>query len=253
MAAGRPSKVDTLTLYVLARYFYGEFTAIQRGPGKRFVLNEYKKANLVKIAEETSQLRGASLAGLEQGVDRQIALGHLPAGEREGRLRDLREDIEFDRLFGGTNAARMLSKKSVNVRREPEIIDRLLNAKTPAQIKRICAKAFANYSEVTFEGSIAEVPRPSWPISNASLLPGALSQHASAFIEARSGPKFPKSDRPSSRSKQLWFLARALAGFSYGLETRTAINRISSVRPDEKNGGIQITKRRRQSKKRGSG
>jgi hypothetical protein len=250
MPAGRPPKVDALTLLLIAQHLYGEFKAVQEGPGKRIRADRPEYEILMKNAESSSKLTAEKLAELEEEVDRQIRLGHLKAGDKESRFRDLREEIEFHRRFGDSNRSRILARKFVPVPGEPHVIDRLLNATTTEHIKKICARAFATYPEKVSEGLVAHVPRPNWPISNASLLPGTLSQHASEFIEAKSSPKFPKSDRPSSRSKQLWFLSRALAGALHGITSRTAVNLIGSVRPDEMPVVAKISKRRRRSKKK---
>lgn len=117
---------------------------------------------------------------------------------------------------------------------EPEIIDKLLSTDSPDRIRRMCARAFLPPQRLKGEdGQVYEIPRPAWPISGQSLLPTCLSKYAEQFIEARKDPRFPKSGRPTSRLKQLWFLSRALAGAVHGMATRTAINQIGSVRPDE--------------------
>jgi len=131
-------------------------------------------------------------------------------------------------------------------RGEPETIDKLLRAKTPDRIRRLCAEAFLPPHEFKDDyGNVLTVPQPNWPISGESKLPTFLSEHAEQFIEARKDPRFPKSGRPSSRLKQLWFLSRALAGAVHGIATRTAINQIGSVRPDEAVQVSKITKRTR--------
>ena len=223
--------MNDLTLYVLARRFYEDFVAIQEGAGWR-VVDRKEHAGPGKGAESTRQLSAEELAQLEQDFKKSIKLG------------DMKEEIEFDLQFGDSNFTRRRSKRLVKVLGEPDIIDRLLSAKSSNQIKKICADAF-NTSSKEVWGSLVEVRTPNWPISNLSLLPDSLSRHASAFMEAKRDPRFPKSDRPSSRSKQLWFLSRALAGAVYGIRTRTAINLMGSVRPDEPGVVAKISKRGR--------
>lgn len=61
-----------------------------------------------------------------------------------------------------------------------------------------------------------------------------LGQYACEFIAARKDTRFLRStDRPTSRLKQLWFLSRALAGALYGVGTRTAMNLVGSMRPEQ--------------------
>jgi hypothetical protein len=126
------------------------------------------------------------------------------------------------------------SRSLVRVPGEPKIIDKLLKADSPDRIRKLCDGAFLPPQQFTDEnGEVYKVPRPAWPISGESLLPKCLSDHAEQFIEARKDSRFPKSGRPTSRLKQLWFLSRALSGAVHGIATRTVINQIGSVRPDE--------------------
>src|SRR5713226_7987796 len=71
-----------------------------------------------------------------------------------------------------------------------------------------------------------------WPIAAGSVLPAYLAQHAAEFIAAKSDARFPRSDRPSTKLKQLWFLSRALAGAVFGVRTRTAINLVGAKNPE---------------------
>jgi len=72
-----------------------------------------------------------------------------------------------------------------------------------------------------------------WPIDPSSMLPTYLSKHATTFVASKNDKRYPHSDRPSSRAKQLWFVSRSLAGAVYGVSIRTAINLVGSKRPDE--------------------
>lgn len=129
---------------------------------------------------------------------------------------------------------------------EPEIIDKLLKATSPLRIRKLCANAFGlPHKYKDRYGNVLFVPQPIWPISSESQLPKFLSDHAAQFIEARKDRRFPKSGRPSSRLKQLWFLSQALAGAAQGMATRTAINQLGSVRPDEPDKISKFIKRTR--------
>jgi hypothetical protein len=248
MTAGRKRKIETERLYGLAHHLYWELKTVQEGFW-RIVVDRKKQERLMRESEDTSRLTAESIAELGKGVDRQIQAGWLPASERENRIRELREDIEFHRQFAGANSARELSQKAVPVRGESDIISELLKASAPAQIRKICADAFITPEVKDEFGEVREVRVPNWPISGSSFLPSSLSQHAADFIEAKNDPRFPKSGRPTSRLKQLWFLSRALAGAVHGLKTRTAINLIGSVRPDETAQLSKLTKRARRPKK----
>lgn len=98
---------------------------------------------------------------------------------------------------------------------ESEVIDELLKSQNAERIADICADA------------------PNWPIAMGSVLPMYLCEHAAAFIAAKNNPRFPRSDRPTTTLKKLWFLSRALAGAVFEIEPRTAINLVGSKRPEE--------------------
>jgi hypothetical protein len=83
------------------------------------------------------------------------------------------------------------------------------------------------------QGRVEILDLPAWPISMGSVLPMYLTKHAVEFIAAKKDRRFPRSGRPSSRLKQLWFLSRALAGAIFGMKTRTAINIVGSKRPEQ--------------------
>jgi hypothetical protein len=106
------------------------------------------------------------------------------------------------------------STKTVRIPGEPDVFQELVNAETPEAVGKICKDA------------------PNWPISSLGILPFHLEQHAEEFIAAKNDPRFPKSNRPTSRLKQFWFLSRALAGAMFGVKTRTAINLVGSKTPD---------------------
>jgi hypothetical protein len=68
-------------------------------------------------------------------------------------------------------------------------------------------------------------------VTDTAKLQECLSSHADQFIEAKNNRRFPGSDRPSNRDKQIWFLSRALAGAVHGIAARTAINLVGSKTP----------------------
>ena len=122
-------------------------------------------------------------------------------------------------------------------RAEPEVLETLLDPKTsPERVREICKGAFMTRTFEIEPGVTKDVEVPAWPIMVGSVLPGYLSEHAEEYVAALQDRRFPRCDvsrRPSNQLKQLWFLSRALAGAIYGVKTRTAINLVGSMRPEQ--------------------
>lgn len=239
MTAGRPRKIDTGRLYGLAHHFYWELKSLQEGAGWRATVNRSNREKLTSEVEESSRPTPDEIAEEQKRVDKQIQKWNLPPSIGESQLEHVTGEIEEHRRLAGQIAAWETSEKRVKVPGEPGIIEKLLRARTPDQVRKLCTDALI---------PVKGIMRPNWPISSLSFLPSSLSQFATEFIAARNDSRFPKSGRPTSRLKQLWFLSRALAGAVHGLKTRTAINLIGSVRPDETQVS-KFTKRARRPKK----
>lgn len=253
MAAGRPRVADPKVLYGLASHLYWELKTVDEPKHKtvdeglsRIWVDRKKRARLLWKARKAAKLTNKELNELVQGVEERIQMGFLPESERQTCIRELIKDAEFERRFTEVNAAKKESEKLIPIPGEPEIVDALLSAIKPHQIRAICADAFPSEAE-EFKSPLGplKVIRHNWPISSMSLLPGYLAQYAPEFIEAKRDRRFPKSGRPTSRFKQLWFLSRALAGAVHGISTRTAINLIGAIRPDEQQDMARLTKRKR--------
>lgn len=239
---------DPRKLRSLAHYFYWELKSLLEPPVK-IVMDLRKMERLGLVVEKTAPLSAEELADLEEDVDNQIQRGWLAQERRQDRIRELREEIEFHRRFSGGNEARRLSKREVRIPAEPEIITKLLSVTSPGEIAEICSDAFVSVNEKTFGGEPIQVLRPNWPISDGSLLPSSLTQYAAQFLEAKTDKRFPKSKRPTTQKKQMWFLSVALAGAVCGIRTRTAINHIGSFMPEQNQDVVQLTKKSRTSKK----
>jgi len=242
MPAGRPSLVDRRKLLSLAHYFYWELKSLIEPP-VRIVLDRKNEERLKLEVEKTASLSTEELAELEGDVDSQIQRGWLLQERRQDRIRELKEEIEFHRQFSGRNAARRLSERETKIPGEPEVLHKLLSAATPEEIAEICSDAFVLMNEKSFAGEPVQVSRPNWPISDGSLLPGSLARHATQFLEAKKDKRFPKSERPTTRKKQLWFLSVALAGAVCGVSIRTAINHIGAFMPERNQDSAQLTKK----------
>lgn len=231
MGAGRPSKVDPGVLFVFAHQFYWDFKTIAEG-----LWRIHRDAALYKRLAgeaEAQQLTEKQLACTEEQVLQEMRYGLIAEDKQLQRNRELKGELLFDIKFRKTNQAAELSSRWKRVPGEPDVIERLFTAKTPEQIAEICADAFSVRRVQIEPGVVREVKVRNWPISGDSMLPVYLSEFASEFIAARNDQRFPKSNRPTNRLKQLWFLSRALAGAVHGLKTRTAINLVGSLRPEQ--------------------
>ena len=60
------------------------------------------------------------------------------------------------------------------------------------------------------------------PKRGATLFHDVLSQYADRFLAAKQDRRFPKSDRPTNKGRQIRFLARSMAGITVGISIRTA-------------------------------
>jgi hypothetical protein len=208
-----PRPVDPGTLYAFAHQLYWDFRRLAEGSHRwRFNEKEYKR-----ILEESDgvQLSEQQRLSVEQCVTEEILAGRLKETEKGERIRTLEQStLEMTHEWRKVEAARE-ARKLLRLPGEPDVLESLFRAEDEAQIRKICEDA------------------PNWPISRGSVLPGYLSQHAKAFVAAMKDSRFPRSGRPTSQLKQLWFLSRALAGAVFEVKTRTAINLVGSNRPEQ--------------------
>ena len=168
----------------------------------------------------------------QQIVDEEIRTGQLEPSQREKRLQDIEQSETLERREFYWHEAEAEARIQIKVPGEEDVIKVLLNPDTtPEQIRDICKDAFMTR---IFEGR--EVKVSAWPLRAVSALPSYLSEHCEQFIAALRDSRFPRCDvaiRPSTRLKQFWFLSRALSGAAFGVSTRTAINLVGSLRPEE--------------------
>jgi hypothetical protein len=232
--AGRPRMADAGTLYAFAHQFYWDFRRIAEGYF-RWKRDEDTYRELAgEIDRENLQLNNYQKVALVQAVRREIEEGRLTKADKISRLRELgKENVHVTHEWLHGEAAEA-SRKQIKVPGRPEVIKALLQARTPADVRSICKDAFVSRKVEIAPGVEKELTIPDWPIPVGSVLPGYLSEYAAQIIAAKNDHRFPKSTtRPSSLWKQLWFLSRALAGALYGVSTRTTINLVGSMRPDE--------------------
>jgi len=234
-APGRPNKVNAGTLYVFAHQFYWDFRRIDEGT-VRWWFDRKKFQQLTDGLDDGSLIDNEDRARYRQRVDEEIRTGGLDPFQREQRLRDIEDAEKFGRHDWYSRAAAEEARREIKIPGEPDVIKVLLNPNsTPEQVREVCKDAvMTRIFEV--ESGVREAEVAAWPISFGSMFPTYLSQYAEEYVAALRDPRFPRCDismRPSSRLKQLWFLSRALAGALFGVKTRTAINLVGSMRPEQ--------------------
>ena len=213
MGTRGPKPLDPGTLYAFAHQLYWDFRRLAEGSHRwRFDEQEYKR---LLNESDGVQLSEEQRASVTQCVAEEILADRLKETEKDERIRALEQSTlemthEWRRVQAGREA-----RKQLRIPGEPDVLESLIRAGDAEQVIKICEDA------------------PNWPISPGSVLPTYLSQHASVFVAATKDSRFPRSDRPTSQLKQLWFLSRALAGAIFEVKTRTAINLVGSNRPEQ--------------------
>jgi hypothetical protein len=254
MGAGRPQKADPGSLYAFAHQFYWDFRRLQEGRS-RYRFDKKKHEQLVDEMANL-QLNNEQKTRYQQIVDEEIQAGRLRESDRVARIRDLNEGALLVTRAWAENIAIEESRTRLKVPGEQDVIKILLDPDTSSgQIRELCRDAFMT-TTLKVGSEIREIETMAWPLLPGSTFPGYLSQHAEQYVAALRDPRFPRCDvstRPSTRLKQFWFLSRALAGALFGVTTRTAINLVGSMRPEqvfhESRDGKPERKRRRLTRK----
>jgi len=233
MAAGRPRQVQPESLYAFAQEFYGEFRRIAGGTVRwRFDAHKYEEA--ITGLDEIPLIDDEDRKRHKQLVEEEIRSGRVEKSGREAWLRDIENaELSVRREMYRREAGQM-ARKELKILGQPDVINELLEAETPERVCEICKGSVTSRRIEVEPGSFKVVSGfPNWPLHAGSTLPWYLSQFAEEFVDAKRDPRYPRSSRPTNRLKQLWFLSRALAGAVYGVKTRTAINLVGSMRPEQ--------------------
>ena len=246
--------VDPGTMYTFAHQFYWDFRKIAEGRQRlKFDQNEYERliAEPNGILDYSPRERLKLRARIQSQVEREIRAGQLRPVQRQKRIRELEwEDSRGIREF----MAREGAAKQIKVPGEPDVIAALVSPDTtPERLRELCKEAVMSRTVEVEPGVFREIEVPAWPIPPGSTFPTYLSEYAERYVAALKDPRFPKCDvskRPSNRLKQFWFLSRALAGALYGVSTRTAINLVGSLRPEEMFQEFRDAKQRRKRRRR---
>lgn len=231
MPAGRPQQADPGTVYTFAHLFYWDFRRLSEGRS-RWRFDEKKYQELTNGVDDKQFISDEDSKSYEEIVDEEIRTGRLDPSQRESRIRYIADNENMLQRESFRRDAHEKARKEIKIPGEEDVIRALLNPQTTRdQIRELCGESLM---KIEYKGREIEVP--AWPISVGSSLPIYLAQYAEQYVAALNDPRFPRADifqRPSTRLKQFWFLSRALAGALYGVSTRTAINLVGSLRPEE--------------------
>ena len=231
MPAGRPEQADPGTLYTWAHLFYWDFRRLSEGRSRwRFDPKKYQ--DLTKGVDDMQFISDEDSLRHEKIVDEEIRTGQLEPSQRGARIHYIADSENTVRREFFRREALAEAGTEIKVPGEQDVIRALLDPHTtPTQVRELCKESLM---KVEYKGREIEVP--AWPIPVGSSLPTYLDQYAGQYVAALNDPRFPRASifqRPSTRLKQFWFLSRALAGALYGVSTRTAINLVGSLRPEE--------------------
>jgi hypothetical protein len=216
-----PKPAPPSELFAFAQLFYWDFRALAEGTSRSW----FDKERYYKTASNFGKTRSNILDWMN---NEQISIN-----PKEGQLTQLVEDLRWIENHGRHLEALDEATVEKRVPGEPDVLKKLLAAKTPERIRQICDDAFVIRCDEVRAGEFRNVRVANWPIPEGSTFPYYLSKHADQFLAAKSDSRFPRSDRPSNQLKQLWFLSRALAGALYNLSVRTSLNLVGSLRPEQ--------------------
>ena len=251
MPAGRPPLADAGTLYAFAHQLYWDLRRLAEGGQRQwFDRASYERLEQAITSRSLEPTRKQNRA-MQAVVEEEIRSGRLAPTQRQAWLKQSRASHRQVNRVVRARAVAVAATSIKTIPGEPEVLNALLSAETPEEVREICQDAYVTSQMEVEPGVFREVHAPNWPLPHGSVLPLYLSRHAEAFVAAKQNDRYPRSDRESSRLKQLWFLARALAGAIYDVRARTAINLVGSTRPEEIFESSHAARpRRRQTKRR---
>lgn len=231
MRVGRPQIANPGELYTIAHLFYWDFRRLSEG-SSRWHYNRKKYEELTKNIDELQFITDEDRVRHRQIVDEEIRTGRLEPSERESRIRHIEDGEKTVRRESFRREAMDEARDVIKIPGEKDVIQVLLDlTTTPERIRELCSESLM---KLNYQGQEIEVE--AWPLPPGSTLPSYLTEYADQYVVALHDPRFPRSSifkRPTTRLKQFWFLSRALAGALHGVSTRTAINLVGSLRPEE--------------------
>jgi len=250
---------DIPKLLKLAQEFYFDLLALEHGGSRKYFDRKCYQRLVAGLEEANVQLTRSGKHFLECVLVERIRSRRVSEAGKEGMRKKLHRDAVLGLEFFWRDMAIDEAMKVQEFRSEPETLNALLAASSPEVVREICQTAYStttipilrydDHQGSFIEDSERENAVSNWP-PGARMpefspsddlidemppsLEEALDKHAEAFIAAKNDRRYPKSIRPSSHLKRLWFLSVGLAGAVLGREVRTAIDDLGATRPDQR-------------------
>src|SRR5215831_16907738 len=135
MPVGRPRRADPETVYAIAHLFYWDFRRLLKGRVRRRLDRDKYEKLKTEVEAAPIELTDDQLKSGLQAIKRETKSGLLSAGERENRLSDIHDGMEFATRAGLLMDAYEQALMSIKVPGEIDIVEELLSPQiTPSRI-----------------------------------------------------------------------------------------------------------------------
>jgi hypothetical protein len=111
----------------------------------------------------------------------------------------------------------------------PELWEALKKARSEREIKHV-ARKIATWDR---RQGLGYTPAPSRSQQAEYDFPRLLKLHARTVLEAKKLPEYPKSARPTSDDRRIWFFAKVLAGLMVRRSPLYTLKRLSGWHGEE--------------------
>jgi len=139
MPAGRPQKADPGALYAFAHQFYWDLKRINEGYFQ-WKLDEQEYKQLTDgLEHQKMQLSHEQDVAIARVIVREVREGRIPQSEMEKRLKDAAAGNREANRMSLYEEADELARKQVKVSGKPEVIEALIKACAPADIRNMIA------------------------------------------------------------------------------------------------------------------
>ena len=225
-----PKPIDPRQLRLFAELYFWDFKALAYGKSQ----NKFDSALYEEEVRPLTKLRlnFGERSDIMEKARREFFNGNIHMLDEKTLARDLGVVHLSQKDSKMREAAARKASSKIRRSAASRVLASLLKASTAEEVRKICRRAFREVETEIEPGIYAKASVARWPIEDHSMFPFYLSKHAEQFLLAKLDTRFPRSTRPTSNEKKIWFLSCALAGAVQGIATRTAVNILRSSRPD---------------------